>query len=210
MYHRTAYNDEDASDYDLAITEGSLSNADNDDDEPQEYDSYHDRDAYEVCTVYYHGDEETCDVDDRDDFKLFKGRWYHEDDIVICPKCGNKMLNPEYYGADDDVYYSELTGKSYCSTDCRDEAEEEYKKENWFYSDYDGEFYEDKDDLVTYQKYNCITGEYMEKTISKDSYFDLIDSNELHPWGGLYFDVINEEVGKPYGYETLLEFNIAA
>ena len=90
------------------------------------------------------------------------------------------------------------------------EAEEEYKKENWFYSDYDGEFYEDKDDLVTYQKYNCITGEYMEKTISKDSYFDLIDNNELHLWGGLYFDVINEEVGKPYGYETLLEFDLAA
>lgn len=40
MYHRTAYNDEDASEYDLATTEGSLSNADNsDDDEPQEYDN---------------------------------------------------------------------------------------------------------------------------------------------------------------------------
>ena len=210
MYHRTAYNDEDASDYDLAITEGSLSNADNDDDEPQEYDSYHDRDAWEVCTCYYHGNEETVDVENREDFKLFSGRWYHEDDIVTCPHCGEKMLNPEYYGADDDVYYSELTGKSYCDTDCRDEAEEDYKKENWFYSDYDGEFFENKDDLVTYQKYNSITGEYMEKTISKDSYFDLIESNELHLWGGLYFDVINEEVGKPYGYETLLEFKIAA
>ena len=197
--------------YSLEVTEGSLANADEDQDpEPDEYDSYHDRDAYEVCTVYYHGSEETCDVEDRDDFKLFNEKWYHEDDIVTCPKCGSKMLNPDYYGEDDDVYYSELTGKSYCDPDCRDEAEEEYKKENWFYSDYDGEWYEDKDDLVTYQKYNCITGEYMEKTISKDSYFDLIDSNELHPWGGLYFDVINEEVGKPYGYETLLEFDIAA
>lgn len=197
--------------YALDVTEGSLAAADEDQDpEPDEYDSYHDRDAYEVCTVYYHGDEETCDVEDREDFKLFKGRWYHEDDIVVCPKCGSKMLNPDYYGADDDVYYSELTGKSYCDTDCRDEAEEDYKKENWFYSDYDGEWYEDKDDLVTYQKYNCITGEYMEKTISKDSYFDLIDNNELHLWGGLYFDVINEEAGKPYGYETLIEFDLAA
>ena len=120
------------------------------------------------------------------------------------------MLNPDYYGADDDVYYSELTGKSYCDPDCRDEAEEDYKKEHWFYSDYDDEWYEDKDDLVTYQKYNCITGEYMEKTISKDSYFDLIDNNELHPWAGLYFDIINEEVGKPYGYETLLELKLVA
>ena len=211
MCHRTAYNDEDASEYDLAITEGSLSNADNDDDnEPQEYDSFHECDAYEVCTCYYHGDEETVDVENRDDFELFNGKWYHQDDIVSCPKCGKKMLNHDYYGADDNVYYSELTGKSYCNPDCRDEEEEDYKKEHWFYSDYDGEWYEDKDDLTTYQKYNCITGEYMEKTISKDSYFDLIEHRELHDWGGLYFDVINEEVGKPFGYETLLEFNIAA
>ena len=197
--------------YALDVTEGSLSAADEDQDpDPEEWDSYHQTDCWEVCTCYYHGDEETVSVDDRDDFKLFKGRWYHEDDIVTCPHCGSKMLNPDYYGADDDVYYSEITGKSYCDPDCRDEAEEEYKKENWFYSDYDGEFYEDKDDLVTYQKYNCITGEYMEKTISKNSYFDLIDNNELHLWGGLYFDVINEEVGKPYGYETLLEFDLLA
>ena len=197
--------------YALDVTEGSLEAADEDQDpEPDEYDSYHDRDAWEVCTCYYHGNEETVSIDDRDDFKLFKGIWYHEDDLSTCPHCGSKMLNPAYYGADDDVFYSEITGKSYCDTDCRDKAEEDYKKEHWFYSDYDAEWYEDKDDLVTYQKYNCITGEYMEKTISKDSYFDLIDNNELHPWGGLYFDVINEEVGKPYGYETLIEFKIAA
>lgn len=211
MYHRTAYNDEDASEYNLAVTEGSLSAADEDQDpEPDEYDSYHECNAYEVCTVYYHGDEETCDVEDRDDFTYFQNAWRHKDDIVTCPKCGNKMLNPDYYGADDDVYYSEVTDKSYCDPDCRDEAEEAYKKENWHYSDYDDEWYEDKDDLVTYQKFNHLTCQYEEKTITKDSYFDLIDNNELHFWGGLYFDVINEEVGKPYGYETLLEFNLAA
>lgn len=211
MYHRTAYNDEDASEYNLAVTEGSLSAADEDQDpEPDEYDSYHECNAYEVCTVYYHGDEETCDVEDRDDFTYFQNAWRHKDDIVTCPKCGNKMLNPDYYGADDDVYYSEVTGKGYCDPDCRDEAEEAYKKENWHYSDYDDEWYEDKDDLVTYQKFNHLTCQYEEKTITKDSYFELIDNNELHFWGGLYFDVINEEVGKPYGYETLLEFDLAA
>ena len=130
MYHRTAYNDEDASEYNLAVTEGSLSAADEDQDpEPDEYDSYHECNAYEVCTVYYHGDEETCDVEDRDDFTYFQNAWRHKDDIVTCPKCGNKMLNPDYYGADDDVYYSEVTDKSYCDPDCRDEAEEAYKKE---------------------------------------------------------------------------------
>lgn len=210
MYNRKAYNYE-AGDYALDVTEGSLDASENrDDDEPQEYDSYHERDAWEVCTCYYHGNEETVDIECREDFENFKGTWYHEDDIVNCPKCGEKMLNPKYYNEEDGVFYSEITGKSYCCDDCRDEAEEQYKKENWHYSDYDGDWYEDKDDLCTYQKYNSITEEYMEKTISKDSFFDLIEREELHMWGGLYFDVINEEVGKPYGYETLLEFNLAA
>ena len=197
--------------YALDVTEGSLEASENDDDdEPQEYDSFHERDAWEVCTCYYHGNEETVDIEERDDFELFDGKWYHQDDIIKCHECGEKMLNPEYYDEDDDVYYSDLTKKGYCCENCRDEAEEAYKKENWHYSDFNDDWYEDPDDLVTYQKYNCITGEYMEKTISKDSYFNLIDSNELHPWGGLYFDVINEEAGKPYGYETLIEFDFAA
>ena len=194
----------------LEVTEGSLRAADDENDEPQEYDSYHERDAWEVCTCYYHGNEETVDVECREDFINFKYSWYHEDDIVTCPKCGERMLNPKYYGEDDDVYYSEITGESYCSTDCRDKAEEQYKKENWHFSDYDDDWYADKEDLCTYQKYNCITEEYMEKTISKDSFFDLLERGELYKWGGLYFDVINEEVGKPFGYETLLEFNLAA
>ena len=83
-------------------------------------------------------------------------------------------------------------------------------KENWYYSDYDDEYYMYANDLKTYMKYNCITCEYEEKTISTESYLDLIEHDELHEWGGLYFDVINKEVGKPFGYETLLEFNLAA
>lgn len=210
MYYHRAYNYE-AGDYSLDVTEGSLDASENgDNDEPQEYDSYHERDAWEVCTCYYRGNEETVDVECREDFINFKGTWYHEDDIVNCPKCGERMLNPEYYGEEDGVFYSEITGRSYCSDDCRNEAEEEYKREHWHFSDYDDDWYADKNDLCTYQKFNCITEEYMEKTISKDSFFDLLERGELYEWGGLYFDVINEEVGKPYGYETLLEFNIAA
>lgn len=210
MYNHRAYNYE-AGDYMLDVTEGSLDASENgDNDEPQEYDSYHERDAWEVCTCYYHGNEETVDVECREDFINFKGTWYHEDDIVTCPKCGERMLNPEYYGEEDGVFYSEITGRSYCSDDCREEAEEEYKREHWHFSDYDDDWYADKNDLCTYQKYNCITEEYMEKTISKDSFFDLLERGELYEWGGLYFDVINEEVGKPFGYETLLEFNLAA
>ena len=196
--------------YELDVTGGSLSHPDPEDDEPDEYDSYHDCNVWEVCTCYYHGNEETVDVEDREDFVRFNNKWYHEDDVVKCPKCGEKMLNPDYYGADDDVYYSEVTKKGYCSDGCREEAELEYKKEHWHYSDYDDEYYLYANDLKTYMKYNCITCEYEEKTISTESYLDLIEHDELHEWGGLYFDVINKEVGKPFGYETLLEFNLAA
>jgi hypothetical protein len=197
--------------YALDVTEGSLAAADEDQDpEPDEYDSYHECNAYEVCTVYYHGNEETCDVEDRDDFKIFKGRWYHEDDITTCPHCGSKMLNPKYYDEDDDVYESSITGKGYCCEDCRDEAELEYKKEHWHYSDYDDEYYLYANDITTYRCYNCITQEYEDKTISKESLFELIERGDFHEWGGMYFDAINEEVGKPIGYEDLIEFNFAA
>ena len=210
MYHHKAYNYE-GGDYSLDVTEGSLdASEDNDDDDPDEWDSYHERNAWEVRTVYYHGNEETCDIECCDDFDVFNGRWYHEDDVVTCPKCGEKMLNPKYYDVDDNVYDSSITGKGYCCETCREEAEEEYKKEHWFYSDYDDEYYLYANDLKTYMKYNSIICEYEEKTISTESFFDLLEHEELHEWGGMYFDVINEEVGKPIGYEDLIEFNIAA
>ena len=211
MFQHRAYNYE-AGDYTLDVTEGCLEASENDDDEnePQEWDSYHERNAWEVCDVFFHGEELTCDIDSREDFMFFRNHWYHEDDIVTCPKCGEKMLNPMYYGEDDDVYHSEITDDDYCSETCREGAEREYKAEHWHYSDFDEDWYEDRNDLTTYQKYNCITCEYMEKTISKDSCFGLLERGGLHEWGGLYFDVINEEAGKPFGYETLLEFNLAA
>ena len=195
-------------DYSLDVTEGSLeaSESGDDDDEPEEYDSYHDTDAYEVCTCYYHGNEETVDIDCRDDFELFDGTWYHHDDLVKCPRCGERMLNPEYYGEEDDVWYSAVTGKSYCCEACREEAELEYKKEHWYYSEYDNAFFPYENDVTTYMKYNCVTFGYEENTISKDSLYELLERGELHEWGQQYFDVINEEVGKPIGYETLLEF----
>lgn len=120
------------------------------------------------------------------------------------------MLNPEYYDEDDGIFMSDLTDKGYCSDDCLDAAEEDYKKEFWHYSDYDEDYYQYSNDLTTYLKYNNLTCEYEEKTISKDSFFELLENDEIHEWGGQYFDTINEEEGKPFGYESLIEFNLAA
>ena len=208
MYNKTADN-YGRGDYSLDITEGSLENADSDDDddEPQEWDSYHERDAWEVCNVYYHGNEETCDIECREDFEEYEGTWYHEDDLVRCPECGRTMLNPKYYDDEDDgVYSSDVTEDSYCCEDCRDKAEDAYKKEHWYYSDYDNEWYKKAEDIVTYHAYDCISLKYVDQTISRESLTELLEEGEMYLFQNDYYDVINEEVGKPYGLEDVIQF----
>ena len=75
-----------------------------------------------------------------------------------------------------------------------------------FFSDYDDEWYENKSDVVVYHHFSHITGNYEDQTISRESLLDKLEVGEMHEWGGQYFDAINEEVSKPYGYETLLEY----
>ena len=83
-------------------------------------------------SVFYRGESYTCAEDDLDDFRIYRGDYYHEDDFMDCPCCGELMLNPEYYDEENDLsfYKSELTGKSYCSEECKEKAEEEYKEKN--------------------------------------------------------------------------------
>ncbi len=113
--------------YLLDTTCGSLEEADRDDDRP--YDSWHDRDADEVVTVFYHGGEETCNVQDvEEDFEYFIDEYYHrEDDLDYCPHCGKRMLSPEYY--EHHLHYSDMTKAYYCCETCREEAERKYKEE---------------------------------------------------------------------------------
>ena len=195
--------------YALDITEGSLENADSaDDDEAQEWDSYHETYAYGVITVYFHGNEETCDGDDCGDFIRFNGDWYHEDDFAECPECGKKMLNPDYYEEGNDFFHSDLTGEDYCSEECRDKAEKEYREKYMFYSDFDKEWYPNAEDLAVYHAYNCITLEYGEKTISHDSLTKLLEKDEMFLFDGQYYDTVDYETGKPYGCERNIEVTI--
>ena len=203
MYNEEAYNFEKG-DYQLDVTDGSLENAERGDRD--EYDSYHDDYAYEVCTVYFHGNEETCDSECMDDFIEFQDTNYHEDDIVTCPICGRRMLNPDYYEEDDDFYHSELTEGDYCCEGCRDKAEMKYREENMHYSAYDEEWYHNADEVTGYMKYNCITGEYEASTISVLSLKEGMENGDFHCFLDRYYDTVNEETGRPYGLEEIIEF----
>ena len=203
LYRNTAYNFEPDCDYEaLDTTNGQLEDGDEDDDDDQNYDSYHDNYTYEdVVSVFYRGESYTCAEDDLDDFRIYRGDYYHEDDFMDCPYCGELMLNPEYYDEENDLsfYKSELTGKSYCSEECVEKAEEEYKEKNWHYAEYDVEYFENEDDITYYNMYDSIEGRYIPTTISKVALEEALDKQYLCEVDGAVYDVIDIKTGKPYG-----------
>ena len=187
--------------YSLDTTEGYIEFHDK-----EQFDSYNQRYADEVTPCYYHGNLETVDVEEMDDFIRYDGDWYHKDDLMECRNCGDCMLNPDYYDdADEDngIFYSDVTGDCYCSDSCRELAEEEYRKENWFYSDYEDRYYPDLEDLTTCRIFNRETWEYEESKISVELLDDLVISGKFHEHEGEYYDCIDEETGQPYGVRML-------
>ena len=112
-----------------------------------------------------------------------------------------------YHFLKEDKYYSEITEEDYCCEECRKKAEQEYKKENWHYSDYDEEYYEHAEDITIYRVWNNILCEYERKTISVESAQRLLEAEELHKLNGKLYDGIDEETGLPYAYE-MNEINV--
>ena len=179
----------------LDITYGRVGASEDDDD--SEYDSYHDSYVSEVTTVYVSGREETCDVNDLEDFIRVNGELHHEDDVAECSCC-------EGYYLVTDAITSDLTSEDYCCDTCKEKAEKEYKAENWYWSDYDEEYFEDDADIVTYQKYNSSTCEYTEATISEASYTELIETGDLHLIGDVAYDMVDSVTGLAYGQLAIL------
>ena len=180
--------------YCLDTTDGSIDGPDDDDND--EWDSYHQEYVSEVTTVYVNGREETCDINDLDDFYEINGTYYHSSDISHCEKCGQPYLPAN-------GKYSAITDEDYCCEECRNKAEQEYIKENWFYSDYDQTYFEDRNDLTTYLHWDWNVVNYVEKTISKYS----LDkhSRQFHLFDGVYYDRINPMSDLPYYAEETEE-----
>ena len=71
-------------DYRLDKTEGQIF---------EMFDDYHDCYCYETSTVYYHGREFYCDVDNMDDFIWLENldEYHHHDDVETCSECNTKF-----------------------------------------------------------------------------------------------------------------------
>ena len=181
-------------DLDLATTEGCL----NDSDEDRSYDDYHERYCEETILVYVQGREYNCDADALDDFVWINSldEYHHKDGVICCGNCNSHHLQ-------EDSYYSTITGDYYCCESCMEKAEKKYKEENWYYSDYDKEYYEDLDDITYYLCWNQETEEYKEKTISVKSLNHLLYDDEFFEFDNVYFDRIDPATNLPYGYKLI-------
>ena len=199
MDKRIAYNyPEDGADYGLDTTDlnlyGDCDDDDDDDDEPQEYDSYHQRNAWEVCTVWVHGQRESCDINNLDDFLYIKslGQYHHYEDVVCCDECGTNEL-------EDNAVYSEITKEYYCCEACRDAAEKKFKEENWYYSDFDQDYYEFDNEIARFYTWDEAKQFYVAKTISTSSLEAKIDDGSFIEFDGDYYPTIEtDNAGVPF------------
>lgn len=181
-------------DYDLATTEGELV-----DDEYDAYDDFHGYSCYETTLCYHNGHEYYVDVDNLGDFVWIKCDqcYYHKDDVEECPICGRAFVK-------SDGSYSEMTEMEYCKDDCADRAEELHRQEFWHYSEYDAEYYEDEDDITTFNEWHQELSTYVKKTISVDILRTKLIEDEWHRYGDEYFNEVDIETNLPYGYVLTL------
>lgn len=193
MDTRTATNYEDG-DYDLATTEGALV-----DDEYDAYDDYHGYSCYETTLCYRNGHEYYVDVENLGDFRWVESEdaYYYYDEVEKCTHCNN------YYVATQGVY-SEITEIYYCCDECLDGADYNYKKAHWHYSEYDADYYEDKDDITHFNEWNQELNSYVKKTISVDTLRKNLIENDWHRYGNEYFNEVDIETNLPYGYVLTL------
>jgi hypothetical protein len=156
-------------DYELDTTDEYL--------EGSNYDEYHEEYTRDDTVDVYYGRWMSCNENWLDDFIYIEGEGYiHTDYCTYCEHC-------DTYFREGCGYYSEITGDDYCCESCRDEAEREYKEENWHYSEYDDEYFEDESDVVTLKR-----DTYDEISISRDSADRLVDRGEAVLINGKYYD----------------------
>jgi len=178
-----------AYDYRLDVTYGSLE----EDDCNTEYDSYHDENVDSVVEVFVHGYSETCNEYNLDDFEYVEslGQYHHKDDVYYCEQCG------KYYLGENNCY-STIIDQDFCSKECRDNAEAEFKEHNT-YSDYDG-YWIPNESIKTYYAYNGEEGRYNEKTISEQSLWAVLDRGIFYkdPLDGKVYDTISPITKRPF------------
>ena len=155
-----------------------------DDDDETEYDSWHDEDVYcDVVTVYYHGQEYTCSEDDLSDFRYIdsEDEYHHIEDCFECPLCHHWELK-------GNAVHSDLCRMDFCTLDCVEKAEQQYKETNWTYSHFDRIYVESVTDIRVYNAWQEETGAYVEQNILADTLIREILAGRMFYVGGQYCD----------------------
>ena len=170
-------------DYSLDTTSYSIDD-DYDEDDNDNYDDYHQ--TYvdsDLTTVYVHGQEMYCADDWLEDFRYVdsEDEYHHKDDVFKCPVCGCWELK-------SDAVHSDLCRMDFCTLDCVEKAEQQYKETNWTYSHYDRIYVESVTDIRVYNAWQEDTGAYVEQNILADTLIREILAGRMFYVGGQYCD----------------------
>ena len=190
------------SSYNLDTTDLNLYGDTDDEEEGGEWDAYHQYYCDDTRLCYRNGREIWVDSDNLDDFVWIESKreYHHENDCVCCDNCGENLLK-------DNAEYSEVTEEHYCCKECMEKAENEFKRKNWHYSEYDDEWYESLDDITRINIWNETEGIYEEKSICTDTLDNLIENEDVWEFGEDVFDTVNPSSNLPYGYKLKKETN---
>ena len=190
------------SSYNLDTTDLNLYGDTDEDEDGGEWDAYHQYYCDDTRLCYRNGREIWVDSDNLDDFVWIesKNEYHHEEDCICCDDCRTHVLL-------DDAMYSEVTEEYYCCKECMEKAENEFKRKNWHYSEYDDEWYESLDDITRINIWNETEGIYEEKSICTDTLDNLIENEDVWEFGEDVFDTVNPSSNLPYGYKLKKETN---
>lgn len=198
-----AYNYENSHySYNLDTTDLNLYGDTDDEEDDGEWDDYHQYHCSETRLCYQHGREVWVDSENLEDFVWIESKqeYHHENDCVCCNECQTNTLL-------DDAICSEITEEYYCCKECIEEAEKEFKRKNWYYSEYDDEWYEDLNDITRINIWNESEGIYEEKSIHIGTLDRLIENEDVWEFDCDVFDRVNPSTNLPYGYKLKKEMN---
>ena len=155
-------------------------------------------DLYTTCdlvTVIFNGREMECAENRLEDFNWSERDqiYIHKDEAAHCEVCDG------FYPKDDGVF-SEITKEYYCCVNCKETAEQEYKEENWYWSEYDHQYFENEDEIKELYRWNKKLKDNEAFTISKKTLDTLVERKEAFVYEGEFYDTINKRTGKPFFY----------
>ena len=136
------------------------------------------------------------DTDNLNDFVWIESiyAYHHDDDCTTCDECQEWILHR-------DALQSHLTGEKYCCGKCMEKAEKEFKRKNWYYSEYDDEWFEKEDDITRIQVWTDAENKYKNTSITAGTLDKLVKDGKAWIFDKEAFDTLNPGTGLPYGYK---------